>query len=177
MGTAAASAGAAGLSDGQRAGRSSRRMDPAVAAAGDRVTVSSQATDGARRAVGTHHRPTWIHLADYSLRHRRDCNAGTTILYHLRICRRPHSSSVMTAGRRELLEHGHRRRFRRGRRTFRGTTGRTEQRADSSRSTPRRADDTTTRPSGAGRRVSPTNGTRTDDLPFRFTIQARVLFF
>ena len=29
-----------------------------------------------------------------------------------------------------------------------------------SRSTPRRADDTTTRPSGAGRRVSPTTGTR-----------------
>ena len=55
-------------------------MDPAVAAAGDRVTVSSQATDGARRAVGTHHGPTQIHLADYSLRHRRDGNAGTTIL-------------------------------------------------------------------------------------------------
>ena len=36
----------------------------------------------------------------------------------------------MTAGRRELLEHGHRRCFRRGRRTFRGTTGRTEQRAE-----------------------------------------------
>ena len=50
--------------------------------------------------------------------------------YHLRICRRPHSSSVMTAGRRELLEDGHRRRFRWGRRTFRGTTGRMEQRAD-----------------------------------------------
>ena len=72
-------------------------------------------------------------LAEYSLRHRRDGNAGTTILYHLRICRRQqaqHSSSVMTAGRRELLEDGHSRRFRRGRRTFRGTTGRTEQRAD-----------------------------------------------
>ena len=37
--------------------------------------------------------------------------AGTTILYHLRICRRLHSSSVMTVGRRELLEDGHRRRF------------------------------------------------------------------
>ena len=36
----------------------------------------------------------------------------------------------MTAGRRELLEDGHRRRLRQGRRTFRGTTGRTEQRAD-----------------------------------------------
>ena len=51
-------------------------------------------------------------MADYSLslRHRRDGNAGTTILYHLRNYRRPHSSSVMTAGRRELLEDGHRRR-------------------------------------------------------------------
>ena len=56
--------------------------------------------------------------------------AGTTILYHLHIRRRQHSSSVMTAGRRELLEDGHRRRFRRGRRTFQGTTGQTEQRAD-----------------------------------------------
>ena len=69
-------------------------------------------------------------MADYSLRHRRDGNAGTTMLYHPRICRRPHSSSVMTVGRRELLEDGHRRRFRRGRKTFQGTTGRTEQRAD-----------------------------------------------
>ena len=32
------------------------------------------------------------------LRHRRDGNAGTTILYHLRNRRRPHSSSGMTAG-------------------------------------------------------------------------------
>ena len=79
---------------------------------------------------GTHHGPTRRHLADYSLRHRRDGNAGTTILYHIRICRRPHSSSGMTAGRRELLGDGHHHRFRRGRRTFRGTTGRTEQRAD-----------------------------------------------
>ena len=96
-----------------------------------------------------HHGPTRIHLADYSLRHRRDGNAGTTILYHLRNRRRSHSSSWMTAGRRELLGDGHRRRFRRGRRTFRGTSGRTEQRADLSRSTPRRADYATT---DAGRR-------------------------
>ena len=41
--------------------------------------------------------------ADYSLRHRRDGNAGTTILYHLNIYLSPHSSSGMTAGRRELL--------------------------------------------------------------------------
>ena len=98
---------------------------------------------------------------DYRLRHRRDGIACTTILYHLRIYRRPHSPSGTTACRRELLEDGHRRRFRRGRRTFRGTTGRTEQRADLSWSTPRRADDTTTlSTTGAGRRVSPTTGTR-----------------
>ena len=43
---------------------------------------------------------------DYRLRHRRDGKAGTTILYHLRTYRRPHSSSGMTAGRRELLGMG-----------------------------------------------------------------------
>ena len=93
------------------------------------LTVSSQETDRARLAVGNRG-PTRIHVADYSLRHRRDGNAGTTILYHLRINRRPYSSSVMTAGRRELLEDGHRRRIRRGRRTFRRTKSRTEQRAE-----------------------------------------------
>ena len=71
-----------------------------------RKGVSSQATDGARRAVGTHHGPTRIHLADYSLRQRRDGNAGTTILYHPRIYRRPHSSSVMTAGHRSCWRMG-----------------------------------------------------------------------
>ena len=44
--------------------------------------------------------------------------------------RRPHSSSGMTAGRRELLEDGNCCYLRLGRRTFRGTTGRMEQRAD-----------------------------------------------
>ena len=34
---------------------------------------------------GTHHGPTLTHLADYSLHHWRDGNAGTTILYHLRV--------------------------------------------------------------------------------------------
>ena len=43
---------------------------------------------------------------DYRLRHRRDSIAGTTILYHLRIYRRPHSPSGTTAGRRELLGMG-----------------------------------------------------------------------
>ena len=70
------------------------------------VCVSTQAPNGASRAVGTHHRPTRIHMADYSLRDRRDGNAGTTILYHLRTYRHPHSSSGMTAGRRELLGMG-----------------------------------------------------------------------
>ena len=43
---------------------------------------------------------------DYRLRHRRDGIACTTILYHLRIYRRPHSPSGTTAGRRELLGMG-----------------------------------------------------------------------
>ncbi len=33
-----------------------------------------------RRAVRTHHGPTWIQQARYSLSHGRDCSAGTTIL-------------------------------------------------------------------------------------------------
>ena len=49
-----------------------------------RSGVSSQATYGARRAVGTHYGPTQTHLAKYSLRHQRDGNAGTRILYRLR---------------------------------------------------------------------------------------------
>ena len=75
-------------------------------------SVSTQAPNAsaANRAVGTHHRdgPTQIPVADYSLRHRRDGNAGTTILYHPRIYRRgrPHSSSVMTAGRRSCWRMG-----------------------------------------------------------------------
>ena len=40
--------------------------------------------------------------------------------YHLRIDCSTHSLSVMTTGRLELLEHGHRRRIRWGRRTFQG---------------------------------------------------------
>ena len=43
---------------------------------------------------------------DYRLRHWRDGKAGTTILFHPRIYRRPNSSSVMTVGRRELLGMG-----------------------------------------------------------------------
>ena len=110
-----------------RCGDSSLLLSTVISLPCEAVPVSSQATYGARRAVGTHHWPTRIHLADYSLRHRRDGNADTTMLYpsHPRNYRRHHSSSVMTAGRRELLEHGHRRSIRRGSRTFRGTTGRT----------------------------------------------------
>jgi hypothetical protein len=40
------------------------------------------------------------------------------MLYHLRIYSRTHSISVMTTGRTELLEHGQRRRIRKGCRTF-----------------------------------------------------------
>ena len=53
-----------------------------------------------------------------------------------------------------------------------------------SRSTPRQADDTTTRPSGAGRRISPTPATRSQTTCYvrrgtgrvQFTIPAKVLF-
>ena len=123
-------------------------------------------------------------MAGYSLRHRRDGNAGTTILYHLHNRDRLHSSSVMTAGSRELLEDGHRRRIRRGRRTSRGTTGRTEQRADYA-GVHRGKRTTRPRPSGAGRRVSPTTGTRSQTTCYvrrctgrvRFAIRAKVLFY
>ncbi len=43
-----------------------------------------------------------------------------TILFQFRIYRETHSLSVMTTGRTELLEHGHRRRIRRGRKTLQG---------------------------------------------------------
>ncbi len=59
---------------------------------------------------------TRMHRVDYSPRHRRDGRAGTTILYQARIYRRTHSLSVMTTGG-QLLGHGHRRRYRLGRRT------------------------------------------------------------
>ena len=86
--------------------------------------VSSQATDGARLAVGTHHGPTRTHYA---------IGGTATLALRYSIISATAASrtrSVMTAGRRELLEHGHRRRIRRSLRTFRGTTGRTEQRED-----------------------------------------------
>jgi hypothetical protein len=49
-------------------------------------------------------------------------------LYHLRICRRTKLLQVATTGRTGLLEHGHRRRIRRGRRTFQGLLAGTEPR-------------------------------------------------
>ena len=58
-------------------------------------TVSTQALNGARRAVGTHHGPTWIHgpTTAYAI-------GGTATL----ALRYPIiSASGMTAGRRELL--------------------------------------------------------------------------
>ena len=118
---------------GQCASSSARTGDcgaRSVAAPPHEASVSTQAPNGASRAVGTHHGPTRIHVADYSLRHRRDGNTGTTILYHLRIYRRIHSLSVITTGLMELLEHGHRHRFRQGRIVIQGLKGRTEQRAD-----------------------------------------------
>ncbi len=78
---------------------------------------------GARLTFETHYGPTWIvQLADYSPRHhdRRDGRAGTVtrILYNLHIYRRTHSRSVMTIGRAELMEHGHRSHYCWGRRTL-----------------------------------------------------------
>ena len=83
--------------------------------------------------------------------------AGTTILYHLRICRRLHSSSVMTAGRRELLEDGP---LPPGPQDLPRDYWPDGAAGGLSWSTLRQADDATTRPSGAGRHVSPTAGTR-----------------
>ena len=127
--------------------------------------VSPYATYGARRAVGMHYGPTRIHWADYSLHHRRDGSAGTTILYHptilyhLRIYRGAHSLSVLTTGRRSCWSMGTAAASAGAAGPFRdyGPDGAA---SELSRSTPRQADDTTTRPSGAGRRVSPTTGTR-----------------
>ena len=116
-----------------RAGRSSGRTKPEYTAASGRHDHASfrELADasvrcpglGARLAVGTHYGPTGIHWADYSPRNRRDGSAGTTMLYHLHIDSLAHSLSVMTTGRQELLEHGHRRRFRRGRRSGRTFQG------------------------------------------------------
>ena len=148
------------------------------------LTVSSQETDRARLAVGTHHGPTRIHLADYSLRHQRDGNAGTAILYHLRIYRRAHSLSVMTTGRRELLEQCVSQPHPPGPQDLSRDYGLDEAAGGLSRSTPRQADDTATRPSGVGRRVSPTTGTRSQTTCYTrrgtgracSTIPAKVLF-
>ena len=120
---------------------------------------------------------------DYRLRHRRDGKAGTTILYHLRIYRRPHSSSGMTVGRRELLGMG-------TAAASAGAAGPSEGlRAgwSSGRTKPEytapsgRHDHATT---GAGRRVSPTTGTRSQTTCYvrrgtgrvTFAIPAKVLF-
>ena len=123
-----------------------------------------------RRAVGTHYGPTRIHQADYSPRHRRDGRAGTTILYHLRICHRAEPLQGATTGRTGLREYGATPSNPPGPQDLSGTTGRAgaaDAAADAaeaavpfgdygpdgaadglSRSTPRQADDTTTRPSG-----------------------------
>ncbi len=97
-------------------GCSSQRGDDSHATGGVRV----QTTYMTYMELDEHGRQTQIHLANYSLRHRRDGRAGTTILFHLRNYRQTHSPSVMTTGRTELLEHGHHRRYCRGRRTFQG---------------------------------------------------------
>jgi hypothetical protein len=77
-----------------------------------------------RRAVGTHYGPTRIHQADYSPRHRRDGRAGTTILYHLRICRRAEPLQGATTGRTGLREYGATPSYPPGQQDLSGTTGR-----------------------------------------------------
>ena len=106
-------------------------------------------TYGAGQAVGTHYGPTWIHWADYSLRHQRDGSTGTTMLYHLRIYCRTHSLSVMTTGRRSCWSMGTAAASARVAGPFRdywpaGAAG------GLSPSAPRQADGTTTRPSWIG---------------------------
>ena len=96
---------------------------------------------------------------DYRICHRRYGKAGTTILYHLHIYRRQHSSSGMTAGRRKLLGMG-------TAATSAGAAGPSEG-LRAGRSSGRTKPEYTA-PSGrhhhattgAGRRVSPTTGTR-----------------
>jgi hypothetical protein len=136
-----------------------------------------------RRAVGTHYGPTRIHQADYSPRHRRDGRAGTTILLsspHLPPGRAASRSdygpdgavgvwgnAVVSAGAAgPFRDYGpgrsrrRRRRRRRGRSTFQGlragwSGGRTKPEYPA---TSGRHDHATFR--GAGRRVSPMYGTR-----------------
>ncbi len=59
------------------------------------------------QAVGTHYRPTWIHLAATGHDNWRDSAAGTTILYHLCNYSKTVLLSVMITGLMELLEYGH----------------------------------------------------------------------
>jgi hypothetical protein len=73
----------------------------------------------------------WMHQAGFSPRHWSDGRpgrAGTTILQLVSAFYDRTKHFSVTRGRQVLLEHGQRRRTRRGRRTVYGTTGRTEQR-------------------------------------------------
>ena len=167
MGTATASAGAAGPSEGLWAGRS-------VTASGlsrsERTTRPCDLREQADASVLFRHkrRMELVELSgritgrlgyDYRLRHRRDCIAGTTILYHLRIYRRPHSPSGTTAGRRELLGMGTAAASAGAAGPSEGLrAGRSSGRTKPEYTAPSgRHDHATT---GAGRRVSPTTGTR-----------------
>ena len=112
---------------------------------------------------------------DYRLRHRRDGIAGTTILYHLRIYRRPHSPSGTTAGRRELLGMGTAAASAGAAGPSEGLrAGRSSGRTKPEYTAPSgRHDHATT---GAGRRVSPTTGTRSQTTCYTRRGAGRVLF-
>ena len=123
-----------------------------------RLVVSSQANDGARRAVGTHHGPTWPTTA-YAI--------GGTAALALRYS----IISALAAARTRLRDdcwppgavgvwapppHPP------GPQDLPRYYGQDGAAGGLSRSTPRQADDATTRPSGAGRHVShgPTTGSQ-----------------
>ena len=161
-----------------------------------------------RRAVGTHYGPTRIHQADYSPRHRRDCRAGTTILLsspHLPPGRAASRSdygpdcaagvwgnAVVSAGAAgPFRDYGPGRSRRRRRRRRRSCTGSTFRGLRAGRSSGRtkpeypatsgRHDHATFR--GAGRRVSPMYGTRSQQHVRRglgrvpLLLYAKILFY
>jgi hypothetical protein len=70
-----------------------------------------------RRAVGTHYGPTRIRQAGFSLCHRRDGRAGSTILHLVSASDDRTKALLSDYGSAGLLEHGRRRRIHRGRRT------------------------------------------------------------
>ena len=101
--------------------------------------------------------------------------AGTTILYHLRIYRRPHTPSGTTAGRRELSGMGTAAASAGAAGPSEGLrAGRSSGRTKPEYTAPSgRHDHATT---GAGRRVSPTTGTRSQTTCYVRRGTGRVIY-